>query len=181
MKIDVRSPGLKAGFKTALGKIEWNSPVQLPSVFEAFVPQQQIQGVLSDDSLGLYREDTSIPADELEAGTWVVRRDLNSIRRCAESLKSFGGPHVLMEWFGAAAYVGDSRIPAARRLVMAIAEGKPDVPETELLELGKAATLDELCAVQNQKPEQTLKALIIPGNTPGTWRLKEPPEGAVQP
>ncbi len=181
MKIDVRSPGLKVGTKTALGQIEWNSPAQPPAVFEAFVPQQQVQGILSDDSLGQYREDVLIPAGELEAGTWIVRRDLNSIRRCAESLKSYGGPHILLEWFGAAAYFDDSRIPVARRLVMAIAEGKPDVPETELLELGHVATLDELCAVPDKKPEETLKALIVPGSTPGTWRLKAPPEGAVQP
>ena len=154
---------------------------QPPGVCEAFVPQQQIQGILSDDSLGLFGENVSISADELEAGTWVVRRDLNSIRRCAESLKSYGGPRILLEWFGTAVYVDDSRIPAARRLVMAIAEGKPDVPETELLELGQVATLDELCAVPNEKPEETLKALLVPGSTPGTWRLNAPPEGALAP
>ena len=176
MKIDIRSPGMKAGYKTAVGQIEWSGQ----AVFEAFVPRQAVQGVLSDDSLGLF-EDISIPAVELEAGAWVVRRDLNSIKRCAEGLKATEGPDsvVRMIWFGEWADVANYSVPAARRLVMAIAEGQPDVPEAELLELGHVATLDELWAVADQKPDETLKTIVIPGSTPGTWRLKEPPEGAV--
>lgn len=180
MRIEMRSPGLKAGFKTAVGQIAWNSPAQLPAVYEAFVPRQQIQGILADDSLGLHGADVAIPANELEVGTWVVRRDL---KRCAESLRAAGElqPPAQLIWFGEVAYISNNTVPVARRLVLAIAEGKPDVPETELLALGQAATLDELWRAGFQISEQTLKALVIPGSTPGTWRLKEPPEGAVTP
>ena len=82
-------------------------------------------------------------------------------------------------------YMSSQAVPAARRLILAWADGKPDVPEAELLEVVKEASGDavswenlwQVGAVDHH----LMTAILEPGSTPGTWRIKEPPEGALAP
>ncbi|RLS52425.1 MAG: serine/threonine protein kinase [Planctomycetota bacterium] len=76
--------------------------------------------------------------------------------------------------------IRSSAAPAAKRLIQAWLDGQPDVPETELLALGKAenwAVLWQYYAETNN----LMTDIVEPGNEPGMWRMKEPPEGAVAP
>ncbi len=82
-------------------------------------------------------------------------------------------------------YMSSQAVPAARRLILAWANGKPDVPEAELLDVVKEASGDavswenlwQVGAVDHH----LMTAILEPGSTPGTWRIKEPPEGALAP
>lgn len=72
------------------------------------------------------------------------------------------------------------KVRAAERLVLAWLDGQPDVPEAELLELGQVDSWDKLWENgEAASPEGMMPHILQPGTTPGTWRLKEPPEGAV--
>lgn len=82
-------------------------------------------------------------------------------------------------------YMSSQAVPAARRLVLAWVDGKPDVPEAELLEVVKEASGDAVswenlwqCGAADH---HLMTAILEPGSTPGTWRIKEPPEGALAP
>jgi hypothetical protein len=82
-------------------------------------------------------------------------------------------------------YMSSEAVPAARRLILAWADGKPDVPEAELLEAVKEASGD-VVSWENlwqigAADHHLMTAILEPGSTPGTWRIKEPPEGALAP
>jgi hypothetical protein len=71
-------------------------------------------------------------------------------------------------------------IRAAERLVLAWLDGQPDVAESELLQLGMSESWEKLWF--NGRPEdEHMLQVIEPGRTPGTWRMKEPPDGALVP
>lgn len=80
-------------------------------------------------------------------------------------------------------YMSLSAVPAARRLVLAWVDGQPDVPESELLAVIKESSGSSVAwehLWQYGAAEIHLMTSILePGSTPGTWRIKEPPEGAV--
>ncbi len=82
-------------------------------------------------------------------------------------------------------YMSSEAVPAARRLVLAWVDGKPDVPEAELLEVVKEASGDEVSWEHlwqiGAADHHLMTAILEPGGTPGTWRIKEPPEGALAP
>ena len=82
-------------------------------------------------------------------------------------------------------YISPQAVPAARRLILAWLDGQPDVPEAELLETvresyGDAATWENLWRF-GAADHHLMTAILEPGSTPGTWRIKEPPEGALAP
>jgi hypothetical protein len=70
-----------------------------------------------------------------------------------------------------------------QRLVAAWADGQPDVPEAELLQLGEASSCEELWMKESPEGSGVSSGpkFLIAGSTPGTWRIKEPPEGALAP
>ena len=73
-------------------------------------------------------------------------------------------------------------VKAAERLMLAWLDGQPEVPEAELLQIGGVETWEMLWANgQSGQPEKLMTIVLQPGSAPGTWRLKEPPEGAVAP
>jgi len=81
--------------------------------------------------------------------------------------------------------ISPQAVPAARRLILAWLDGQPDVPEAELLETvresyGDAATWENLWRF-GAADHHLMTAILEPGSTPGTWRIKEPPEGALAP
>lgn len=82
-------------------------------------------------------------------------------------------------------YLSSRAVPAVRRLVLAWLDGQPDVPEAELLEIvressGDAVTWENLWQF-GAADHHLMTAILEPGSTPGTWRIKEPPEGALAP
>ena len=82
-------------------------------------------------------------------------------------------------------YISPQAVPAARRLILAWLDGQPDVPEADLLETvresyGEAATWENLWRF-GAADHHLMTAILEPGSTPGTWRIKEPPEGALAP
>ncbi len=84
-----------------------------------------------------------------------------------------------MNWFREqSTTLPTTAVPAAKRLILAWLDGQPDVPESELLTLGKAESFELLWKV-GVPADQLMPAFLVPGSTPGTWRIKEPPEGAV--
>ena len=82
-------------------------------------------------------------------------------------------------------YIPSAAIPVARKLVLAWVDGKPDISESELLAIANETsgssytweTLWQYPAVEIH----LMPSILVPGSTPGTWRIKEPPDGAVSP
>jgi hypothetical protein len=66
-------------------------------------------------------------------------------------------------------------------LLQALADGKPEVAEAELLRKANvdAASIEELNGDVAGSAWWHWNQLIVPGETESTWRLKPPPEDAV--
>ena len=82
-------------------------------------------------------------------------------------------------------YMSSRAVPAVRRLVLAWLDGQPDVPEAELLEVVRESSGDavrwENLWLYPAVDHHLMTAILEPGSTPGTWRIKEPPEGSLAP
>ena len=148
-----------------------------------------------------------IATDDPLATPLVARRDRALIKKFADTEPPQSQVvNLWFQWFGTNPDLPRKSAPAIRRLISAWADGHPDVPETELLQLGGATTMEGLCIrpaplqspepvrhiefsedkpvapkTEAPKPEFVPPAFLVPGSTPGTWRIKEPPEGALAP
>ncbi len=93
----------------------------------------------------------------------------------------FDGYGLSFRWFSERYLSVDTdAVPVAERLILAWLDGQPDVPQTELVQLGKSESWEKMW--RNVRPdEENMPRVIEPGSTPGTWRMKEPPEGALAP
>jgi hypothetical protein len=152
------------------------------------------------DTLAWY-DNQPIATDDPLATPLVARRDRAFIKKFAET-EPPKSPVVNLwfQWFGTNPDLPRKSAPAIRRLISAWADGQPDVPETELLQLGGATTMEGLCirpTSLNAAPAVTVETVepkteesntefvppdfLVPGIAPGTWRIKEPPEGALAP
>ncbi len=80
-------------------------------------------------------------------------------------------------------YMSPDAVPVVRALVLAWLDGHPDVLESELLAVynefsGKTTTWENLW----QYPGAgilLMTSILEPGKTPGSWRIKDPPEDAL--
>lgn len=196
-QIEIQSADMQVGFISPLGRLDWHGPHK--STAGVFVPKNELRMFVKDelvgwDSPGWYDNPPIGQGDSLV----VVRRDRPSIKKFSET-----GPgestviNVHFHWFGTSADLPRKSAPAVRRLISAWADGNPDVPEAELLQLGGATSMEELWKLplppgtvvlfapekkdQEPKPEFVPPAFLVPGTAPGRWRIKEPPEGAVTP
>jgi len=191
MKIDIPSSGMKVRlWAEQYGEMTWNGPFH--STEGVFVPPARTLAIISDEMMTWLFSGTSdhreIDRTQPKESPYVFSRDRSAVKRFSEdTFRGESGP-ISMRWFGETGYFFNDHLPIVRRLIAAWADGQPDVLEAELLALGKVATLDELWVVvlrhksafdPEMQPHETLKALVIPGSTPGTWRIKEPPAGAV--
>ena len=158
------------------------------------------------DALAWY-DNQPIATDDPLATPLVARRDRAFIKKFADT-EPPKSPVVNLwfQWFGTNPDLPRKSAPAIRRLISAWADGQPDVPEAELLQVGGATTLAELfirpTALPSPEPVRHIEfsedkpvatntdmpktefvppAFLVPGSTPGTWRIKEPPEGALAP
>jgi hypothetical protein len=73
----------------------------------------------------------------------------------------------------------------ARKLVEAWVDGMPEVAESELLAIareasGSGSTWEQIWDYPAAEVH-LMSSILVAGSAPGTWRIKEPPEGAVQP
>ncbi len=194
-QIDIQSADMRAGFMSPLGRLEWNGPHK--SIEDNFVPRLELRGFAKDELMGWdqpgWYDNYPIATDDPLASPLVVRRDRASVKRFADT-----GPgeipavNFFFYWFGTETDLPRKSAPAIRRLISAWADEHPDVPEAELLPLGGATSFEELWKLptpaaaipavnekDEPKPEFVHPAFLVPGSTPATWRLKEPPEGAV--
>lgn len=183
LTLNVQTPGITCHVGTEFGLIAWKGAMSSPRTFH--VAGRAPVGTVFDKMLGwdgqsAFHEFALVPANSTE-NPIVIRRDRAAIKRFSEQYVTNRNQPLPLQWFGESGQLLHERLPIARRLIAAWAEGYPDVPETELLQLGQVNSIDELWMARQYKPEETLKALVIPGSTPGTWRIKEPPEGAVTP
>jgi serine/threonine protein kinase len=202
-QIDIQSANVLAGFMSPLGRLEWKGPHKSPQ--GVFVPRQELRMFVKDELIGwdtlAWYDNQPIATDDPLATPLVARRDRAFIKKFAET-EPPKSPVVNLwfQWFGTNPDLPRKSAPAIRRLISAWADGQPDVPEAELLQLGGATTLEELFirptsgnaapAVTGDKVEPKTEesntefvppAFLVPGSTPGTWRMKEPPDGAVTP
>jgi hypothetical protein len=190
MKIEIPSSGMRVLVRAEqYGEIAWNGPFH--STEGIFVPQDKTFATISDEMMAWnissfidHREIDRTPPQE---SSYVFIRDRAAVKRFSEAKPRGIGALESLRWFGENGHFSEENLPIVRRLIAAWADGQPDVPEAELLTLGKATTLDELWAdklvlgatVVTIPPNESLQNLVVPGSTPGTWRIKEPPAGAV--
>ena len=192
VKLDFQSPVPGVRFETSLGSLQWGRSV--PEGFH--VPANETKVRVFDPGFSWWGNpgfswwgnQNSLPFDPAQYATepFVVRLTRRSIKEAANrDFQEFIKGEVPLYWFNDHSTVPTKSVPAVRRLVIAWADGQPDVPETELLSLGGAASFEGLWTLpahqvtQTPDPEQHMKTLLLPGSTPGTWRMKEPPAGAV--
>ncbi len=112
-----------------------------------------------------------------------VRRDRALIRKFAESEGPDGGGNTFwFHWFSTDTYeLHRSSLPAIQRLIIAWSDGQPDVPESDLMQLGEASSFEQLWVkpipggvalygeAQPQpkdKPQFDPPAFLVPGSTP---------------
>jgi serine/threonine protein kinase len=187
-KIDVQSSYMLAGFRSPLGVLAWNQKCVSPGA--VFVPTQGLEMFVTDKLVGWgingWNDYRPIAMDESLAMPLVVRRDHGFIRRLSdappENSSINGGTAYQFRWFDNAILIKPKSVPVVQRLVAAWADRQPDVPESELLQLGEASSWEELWT---EGPEGSgafsRPEFLVAGNAPGTWRMKEPPEGALTP
>ncbi len=185
-QIDVQSSHMRAGFRSPLGVLAWNQKCVSPG--GVFVPPQGLEMFVTDGLIGWgingWDDNRQITIDESLAMPLVARRDRGSIRRLSdappENSSVNGGTAFQFRWFNEPSFIKPKSVPAVQRLVAAWADGQPDVPEAELLQLGEASSWEELWT---ERPEGSgafsRPEFLVGGNVPGTWRMREPPEGAV--
>ena len=194
-QIDIQSADMQAGFISPLGRLEWKGPQKTP--VGLYVPRQELRMFVKDELMGWYSpewyDNHPIATDDPLATPLVARRDRALIKKFAETVPAEGQAiNVWFYWFGTETDLPRKSAPAIRRLISAWADEHPDVPEAELLPLGGATSFEELWKLptpaaaipavnekDEPKPEFVHPAFLVPGSTPATWRLKEPPEGAV--
>ncbi len=208
-QIDIQSANMHAGFMSPLGRLEWTGPYKTPRAL--FVPRQELRMFVKDELMGWdsteWYDNKPIATDDPLATPLVARRDRALIKKFADTEPPKSQVvNLWFHWFGTNPDLPRKSAPAIRRLISAWADGQPDVPETELLQLGGATTMEGLFIRPNPlpspeparyielsedkpveakteapKPEFVPPAFLVPGSTPGTWRIKEPPEGALAP
>jgi serine/threonine protein kinase len=208
-QIDIQSANMHAGFMSPLGRLEWKGPHKSPQGL--FVPRQELRMFVRDEQIGWdstdWFDNQPIATSDPLTIPLVARRDRAFIKKFAETEPPKSPViNLWFQWFGPNPDLPRKSAPAIRRLISAWADGQPDVPEAELLQVGGATTLAELFIRPNPlpspepvqyielsedkpveakteapKPEFVPPAFLVPGSTPGTWRIKEPPEGALAP
>jgi hypothetical protein len=202
-RIDIQSANMQAGFMSPLGRIEWKGPLKTPAGL--FVPRQELRMFVKDELMGWdspeWYDNQPIATDDPLATPLVARRDRAFIKRFAETEPPKSQVvNLLFHWFGTNSDLPRKSAPAIRRLISAWADGQPDVPEAELLQVGGVTTLAELFIrptslnaapavtvetvepkIEESNTEFVPPAFLVPGSRPGTWRIKEPPEGALAP
>lgn len=188
-QIDVQSSDMLAGFRSPLGVLAWNQKCVSPG--GVFVPTQGLEMFVTDRLVGWgingWIDHRPIAMDNSLAMPLVVRRDRGFIRRLSEAPPEnssvSGAIAFYFRWFDDASFIKPETVPAVQRLVAAWADGQPDVPESELLQLGEASSCEELW--MEKSPEGSAVSsgpkFLIAGSMSGTWRMKEPPEGALAP
>jgi hypothetical protein len=187
-QIDVQSSDMLVGFRSPLGVLAWNQKCVSPR--GVFVPTQGLEMFVTDRLFGWgmngWDDDRQITMDESLAMPLVARRDRGFIKRFSSAPpenSSVNGTAFHFRWFDEGSFIEPKSLPAVQRLVAAWADGQPDVPEAELLQLGEASSWKELW--RKEIPEGSAVSsgpkFLIAGSTPGTWRIKEPPEGALAP
>jgi hypothetical protein len=188
-QIDVQSSDMLAGFRSPLGVLAWNQECASPG--GVFVPTQGLEMFVTDRLVGWgingWIDHRPIAMDNSLAMPLVVRRDRGFIRRLSEAPPEnssvSGAIAFYFRWFDDASFIKPETVPAVQRLVAAWADGQPDVPESELLQLGEASSCEELWMKESPEGDGVSSGpkFLIAGSTPGTWRIKEPPEGALAP
>ena len=171
-------------FRHSLGTIRWSHSV--PEGFK--VPDAGIScQVVYQDFRWLDVQRISFQVDPFSEAPIVVpplSRNVIKETVLTTDVSYQGFPRLL--WFRRLeTYISPQAVPAARRLILAWLDGQPDVPEAELLETvresyGDAATWENLWRF-GAADHHLMTAILEPGSTPGTWRIKEPPEGALAP
>jgi len=191
-----------------LGRIAWKGARR--SSEGVFVPRFELRRFVKDELIGWnspnWYDNQSIDKDDPLTTPQIARRDRALIKKFAETEPAESpAVNVFFYWFGAEDDLPLKSSPAIVGLITAWADGQPDVPEAELLQLGGATSMDELWKrpapftpppvsyidlsagktvepkTEKRKPEFVPPASLVPGSTPGTWRIKEPPEGALTP
>lgn len=202
-QIDIPSANMHAGFMSPLGRLEWKGPYKSPRAL--FVPRQELRMFVRDEQIGWdsadWYDNQPIATSDPLTTPLVARRDRAFIKKFAETEPPKSQVvNLWFQWFGTNLDLPRKSAPAIRRLISAWADGQPDVPEAELLQVGGATTLAELFIrptslnaapavtvetgepkTEEPKTEFVPPAFLVPGSTPGTWRIKEPPEGALAP
>ncbi len=202
-QIDIQSANMQAGFMSPLGRLEWTGPYK--TTRGLFVPRQELRMFVKDELMGWdsteWYDNQPIATDDPLATPLVARRDRALIKKFADTEPPKSQVvNLWFHWFGTNPDLPRKSAPAIRRLISAWADGQPDVPEAELLQLGGATTLTELFIrhtsanaapavtietvepkTEESEPEFVPPAFLVPGSTPGTWRIKEPPDGALAP
>jgi|GEM_PF-756533 len=207
-QFDIQSADMTAGFMSPLGHIAWKGARR--SSEGVFVPRLELRRFVKDELIGWnspnWYDNQPIDKDDPLTTPQIARRDRALIKKFAET-EPAESPAVnfFFYWFGTDDDLPLKSSPAIRRLITAWAEGQPDVPEAELLQLGGATSIEELWKrpapftpppvahivfsegkpvapkTEKPKPEFVPPTSLVPGSTPGTWRIKEPPEGALTP
>jgi len=208
-QVDVQSPDMRAGFMSPRGRIEWSHLSRTRA--SHFVPRQELRILVKDELIGWdspgWYDNQPIALDDPLTRPLVARRDRPRIRKFAGTNPAESPTiNAWFYWFGTSSDVPRKSVPSIARLITAWADGQPDVPEDELLQLGGATSMEELwkrpaplkspqpvayiefsedkpvdAKTEKPKPEFAPPAFLVPGSTPGTWRMKEPPEGALVP
>ncbi len=207
-QFDIQSADMTAGFMSPLGRIAWKGARR--SSEGVFVPRFELRRFVKDELIGWnspnWYDNQSIDKDDPLTTPQIARRDRALIKKFAETEPAESpAVNVFFYWFGAEDDLPLKSSPAIVGLITAWADGQPDVPEAELLQLGGATSMDELWKrpapftpppvsyidlsagktvepkTEKRKPEFVPPASLVPGSTPGTWRIKEPPEGALTP
>jgi len=206
-QVEVLSPDMRAGFMSPLGRIEWSHLYK--SRASHFVPRQNLRVFVKDELMGWdspgWYYDHELTANDPLAVPLVARRDRTRIKKFAETYPAESPTiNAWFYWFGTSSDVPRKSVPSIVRLITAWADGQPDVPGAELLQLGGATSMEELWKrppplqspkpvayiehsedkpvepkIEKPKPEFVPPAFLVPGSTPGTWRMKEPPEGVL--
>jgi hypothetical protein len=187
-KIDIQSDDMVAGFQSPLGILAWNQKCASPGA--VFVPTQGLEVFVTDRLVGWgisgWTDHRPIAMDETRAMPLVVRRDRGFFRRLSDAPPeniSVNGTAFQYRWFDDASFIKPRSVPAVQRLVAAWADGQPDVPESELLQLGGVSLWEELWMEESREGSAVSSEpkFLIAGSTPGTWRMREPPEGTLAP
>ncbi len=172
-------------FRHNLGTIRWSHSV--PEGFK--VPGAGMTGQI------VYRnfrwpnaKPISIQVDPFSEGPIVVAplsRKLIKETVMTTDVNNSGFDDTLLWFRRLETYMSSRAVPAVRRLVLAWLDGQPDVPEAELLEVVRESSGDavrwENLWLYPAVDHHLMTAILEPGSTPGTWRIKEPPEGSLAP
>jgi len=138
-QVEVLSPDMRAGFMSPLGRIEWSHLYK--SRASHFVPRQNLRVFVKDELMGWdspgWYYDHELTANDPLAVPLVARRDRTRIKKFAETYPAESPTiNAWFYWFGTSSDVPRKSLPSIVRLITAWADGQPDVPGAELLQLG---------------------------------------------